>query len=48
MHTVFKSNGFRMYFYSDERSEPAHIHVDKGGCSAKVWLQPVTVASNVG
>lgn len=29
-------------------SEPAHIHVDKGDCTAKFWLADGALARNVG
>ena len=48
MPTVLRAQGFRLYFWSREPNEPPHIHVDRGGASAKVWLQPVMLASNVG
>ncbi len=31
-------------FYSNERLEPAHVHVEKGEGEAKFWLDPVEVA----
>jgi hypothetical protein len=40
-------NGYRFYFYSHEGTEPPHIHVDKAGCSAKFWLDPVALARNI-
>jgi hypothetical protein len=46
--TVLRANGYRFYFYSHEPGEPAHVHVDKGGASAKVWLDRVSVARNRG
>jgi len=48
MPTVLRWNGYRFYFFSNERNEPPHIHVDKGGCSAKFWLSPVELARNFG
>lgn len=48
MPTVLRVEGFRFYFYSHETNEPAHIHVDKGGSSAKFWLDPVSLARNIG
>ena len=27
---------------------PPHVHLDRGGASAKVWLEPVALASNAG
>ncbi len=37
-----------MYFYSRENGEPPHVHVDRGGATAKVWLEPVAVAGTAG
>ena len=48
MPTVLRTQGFRLYFWSREPNEPPHVHVDRGGASAKAWLEPVTLASNVG
>ncbi len=48
MPTVVRTQGFRLYFWSREPNEPPHVHVDRGGASAKVWLQPVALASNAG
>jgi Domain of unknown function (DUF4160) len=48
MPTILRASGFRVYFYSHEPDEPPHVHVDRGGATAKVWLDPVTLASNAG
>lgn len=48
MPTVLRIDGFRFYFYSHEPNEPPHVHIDKGGASAKVWLEPVALARNIG
>ena len=32
--------GFSFYFWSDEGSEPPHVHVSKGDGLAKWWLTP--------
>jgi hypothetical protein len=48
MPTILRVRGFRFYFYSHEPNEPPHIHVDKAGASAKLWLEPVGVALNMG
>jgi Domain of unknown function (DUF4160) len=48
---VFRWNGFRFHFFSDEGDprEPVHVHVAKGDVDAKFWLQPaVKVAYNKG
>lgn len=48
MPTVLRVGGFRLYFYSHEPNEPAHVHIDRGGASAKFWLEKVALARNVG
>lgn len=42
MPTVLRLLGFKFFFYSNEGDplEPPHVHVRKGGCEAKVWLEP--------
>jgi hypothetical protein len=46
--TVLRWNGYRFYFFSNEGTEPPHIHVDKAGCTAKFWLDEPRLARNVG
>ena len=48
MPTVLRSGPYRFYFYSHEPSEPSHIHIDRDKLSAKYWLNPVSLASNIG
>ncbi|MEO9189460.1 MAG: DUF4160 domain-containing protein [Acetobacteraceae bacterium] len=48
MPTILRTEGFRLYFWSREPNEPPHVHVDKAGASAKVWLEPVALASTAG
>jgi hypothetical protein len=45
---VFRWDGFRVYFYSRENSEPPHVHIDKGSATAKVWLDPVALSASSG
>jgi len=44
MPTVLRKYGFRFHFYSADRYEPPHIHVDGNGGEAKVWLADLNVA----
>jgi hypothetical protein len=44
MPTLLWIEGFRFYFFSDERQEPPHVHVRKGDSVAKLWLRPVDLA----
>ena len=48
MPTVARIEGFRFFFFSDERNEPPHIHVESAECYAKFWLEPVMLADSVG
>lgn len=48
MPTVLRRGGFRFYFYSNEPNEPAHVHIDRAGATAKFWLAPVALASAAG
>lgn len=41
MPSLFTVHGYRIFFWSNENTEPIHIHIAKGTpgpCSAKVWL----------
>lgn len=48
MPTVLRVEGYRFFFYSNEGSEPPHIHIQKAEKYAKFWLQPVQVAESIG
>ena len=48
MPTVLRWGPYRAYFYSNERGEPAHVHVRAGSRETKVWLHDLTVAINTG
>jgi len=38
MPTILYIDGWRLFFYSNEKNEPPHIHCTKAGCDAKYWL----------
>ena len=40
MPTVHRERGFNFFFFSEERKEPPHIHVESGDGYAKMWLGP--------
>ena len=48
MPTVLRVNGFRFFFFSNGRGEPPHIHVERGDCHAKFWLDPVVLDASSG
>lgn len=47
MPTILRIGAYRFFFYSNEGFEPPHIHVQKDGCLAKFWLNPVDIASSI-
>lgn len=48
MPTVLRVGPYRFHFYSDERGEPAHVHVRSSDGECKFWLDPVGLAKNRG
>ena len=40
--------GYRFFFFSNERQEPAHIHVEQAERYAKFRLAPISLAANYG
>jgi hypothetical protein len=46
--TIHREGPFRFFFYSEEGSEPAHVHIQAGGARAKVWLHDFSVAQSQG
>lgn len=48
MPTVLKIKGYRFFFFSNERDEPIHIHIEHENKYAKFWLEPIALAKNVG
>jgi hypothetical protein len=39
-------HGYRFFFYSNEGSEPPHVHVERAEGTAKYWLHPVESAAH--
>lgn len=48
MPTALRLLGFRFFFYSNEGSEPSHIHIERADELAKFWLDPVELVSSSG
>ncbi len=46
--TVLQSGRYRLFFFSSDRGEPAHVHVARERKSAKFWLAPVRLEYNLG
>jgi len=39
---------YRFFFFSNEGSEPTHVHIESGDEYAKFWIEPVSLAKSVG
>ncbi len=46
MPTILRIGPYRFFFYSNEKGEPAHIHIQRDKALAKFWLKPVMLASS--
>jgi hypothetical protein len=46
MPTVWEYGSYRFFFYSGDRDEPAHVHVERERNNAKFWLDPVRLQSS--
>ena len=46
--TVLRSGPYRLFFFSNEGTEPPHIHIERDGSLAKFWLTPVGLAASSG
>lgn len=48
MPTILKVDPFRFFFYSGDRHEPCHVHVERDAKIAKIWIDPVRLQSSGG
>src|SRR5258707_1141114 len=46
--TVLRSGPYRFFFYSADRDEPPHVHVEREDSEAKFWLDPVSLERSRG
>ena len=46
--TLHQESGYSFRFFSADRDEPPHVHVDRAEFSLKIWLTPVGLARNHG
>ena len=44
MPTIAIIGPYRIFFFSGDGSEPAHVHISRDGAEAKFWLNPVGIA----
>ncbi len=48
MPTIFTEKGYRFFFFSNEKNEPIHVHVEKAENYSKFWIEPIGVAVDYG
>ena len=48
MPTLFMIGPYRFFFFSSDRDEPIHVHVERENCIAKVWLDPIRLQNSGG
>jgi len=48
MPCIARPGPYRVYFFSHDRGEPPHVHVDRDDQTAKFWLEPAELAYNIG
>ena len=48
MPTVLRIGPYRFFFYSGDRPEPPHIHIERDANVAKFWLEPVRLHNSGG
>jgi hypothetical protein len=48
MPTIFRDGPYRFFFYSGDREEPIHVHIERDDKIAKVWLDPIRLHSSGG
>jgi hypothetical protein len=46
--TIARIGPYRFFFYSNEGTEPPHVHVQHESSIAKFWLSPVALATSGG
>jgi hypothetical protein len=48
MPTALRTGPYRFFFYSADRDEPAHVHIERDEKVAKFWLDPVRLQTSGG
>jgi hypothetical protein len=48
MPTVLRNGPYRFFFFSGDRDEPPHMHVERDQYRAKFWLEPVRLQESGG
>jgi len=45
---VTRDGPYRFFFYSGDREEPVHVHIERDNNIAKVWIDPIRLYSSGG
>ncbi len=48
MPTILRIEAYRFFFYSGDKDEPLHIHVERDNHIAKFWLNSVRLQNSGG
>ncbi|MBU4502071.1 MAG: DUF4160 domain-containing protein [Nanoarchaeota archaeon] len=48
MSTILRVGPYRFFFYSGDRDEPIHVHIERDDKIAKFWLDPIRLESSGG
>lgn len=48
MPTILRIGPYRFFFYSGDRDEPLHVHVERDDKIAKFWLEPIRLHTSGG
>ena len=48
MPTILRDGTYRFFFYSSDRGEPPHVHIERETRGAKFWLKPVRLQQSRG
>ncbi|MCY4631890.1 MAG: DUF4160 domain-containing protein [bacterium] len=48
MPTILREGPYRFFFYSNDREEPPHVHVQRDDRVGKFWLDPVRLQRSGG
>jgi len=46
--TILKIGPYRFFFYSGDRVEPPHVHIERDNKTAKFWLNPIRLQESGG
>jgi hypothetical protein len=46
--TILRIGPYRFFFYSSDRDEPPHVHVERDDNIARFWLDPARLVSSGG